>query len=205
MLNRDENLRFPGWRILGEIGGSGGRQIYTMIRERNGRQEQALLTHVEIPAPRRDPWDNAGSGRTDGQIGPFPAQLAENAEELRRIRQLHSPNLLNWDETLLIQQDNGFGWDAFLRCQALPTLSSLPQGGLSQEQTLRLGAAVCQALAEANQEGLCHRDVSPDNIYITDQGEYKLGGWGLASLLEKTGGGRTGKLAWMAPEVPSLE
>ena len=200
MNEHHETIRFPGWQITGEIGGSDGKRIFSVTRERNGVPEKGLLHYIEIPVPRRDLWDSGFGGSPDGQVGPFPSLLEKNAAELAKIRELNCPDVLPWEETRLVQRDDGRGWDVYLRSRALPTLQSRYPTGLNPEQTLRLGAAVCRALKAADKAGIRHGDLCPENIYVTEQGEFKLGGFGLAGLMEKISN-RSRRLGWMSPEV----
>ena len=54
------------------------------------------------------------------------------------------------------------------------------QGPLSLDQTLQLLAPVAQALTQMHEQGLLHRDVSPDNILIPEVGSAKLIDFGSA-------------------------
>lgn len=84
---------------------------------------------------------------------------------------------------------------------------------LPRELGLYVTAEVCQALAYAHGKmdaagerplGLVHRDVSPQNILLSEQGEVKLTDFGIAKAMgkrEQTGTGIVkGKVAFMSPE-----
>ncbi|HET6283600.1 MAG TPA: serine/threonine-protein kinase [Polyangia bacterium] len=77
--------------------------------------------------------------------------------------------------------------------------------------SLYLAAEVCRALAFAHGKsrggkplGIVHRDVSPNNVLISEQGEVKLADFGIAKAQqkrEKTAAGVIkGKVAFMSPE-----
>ncbi len=85
---------------------------------------------------------------------------------------------------------------------------------LPPELGLYIMAEICRALgyAHARQRdgkplGIVHRDISPHNVLISEQGEVKLTDFGIAKALgrrERTGQGIIkGKLAFMSPEQAS--
>ncbi len=102
------------------------------------------------------------------------------------------------------------GWDlnhvlARLKAAGVP---------LPPELALYIVAEVCRALAYAHAKtrdgqhlGIVHRDVSPQNVLISEQGEVKLTDFGIAKATgrrEHTGQGIIkGKLAFMSPEQAS--
>jgi serine/threonine-protein kinase len=85
---------------------------------------------------------------------------------------------------------------------------------LAPELALYMVAEVCRALNYAHAQtrggqplGIVHRDVSPHNVLISEQGEVKLTDFGIAKAMgrrERTGEGVIkGKLAFMSPEQAS--
>lgn len=85
---------------------------------------------------------------------------------------------------------------------------------LPPELALYICAEVCRALAYAHGKtrdgkalGIVHRDISPHNVLVSEQGEVKLTDFGIAKALgrrERTGQGIIkGKLAFMSPEQAS--
>src|SRR6478736_9628142 len=83
------------------------------------------------------------------------------------------------------------------------------EGVLSDRDVLRIGLALCGALAHAHERGVVHRDVKPQNVIVPDAprsaaGVAKLADFGVAHLagdepLTRTGD-VVGTLAYMAPE-----
>jgi serine/threonine-protein kinase len=102
------------------------------------------------------------------------------------------------------------GWD-LSQILARATAASFP---IPPELLLYIAAEVCRALAYAHgrtRDGqplaIVHRDVSPQNILLSEQGEVKLTDFGIAKAMgrrEKTNQGIIkGKLAFMSPEQAS--
>jgi tetratricopeptide (TPR) repeat protein len=76
----------------------------------------------------------------------------------------------------------------------------LADGPLPQDEALRVAEGMAQALAHAHKRGVLHRDLKPDNVFLTDDGRVKLLDFGLAHLLGRDDGSSGGTPAYMAPE-----
>ncbi|OQA87182.1 MAG: Serine/threonine-protein kinase PknB [Lentisphaerae bacterium ADurb.Bin242] len=56
---------------------------------------------------------------------------------------------------------------------------------LTEEQALVIIEAVCEALAAAEEYGIVHRDIKPDNIMLTRRGDVKLADLGIAKSVDE--------------------
>jgi eukaryotic-like serine/threonine-protein kinase len=80
------------------------------------------------------------------------------------------------------------------------------EGSLSDREIGELGADLCEALAHAHARAVVHRDIKPQNVLVTDEGEprAKLMDFGVARLTDAAAmtapGDVVGTLAYMAPE-----
>jgi serine/threonine protein kinase len=74
---------------------------------------------------------------------------------------------------------------------------------VSESETLRIMDQVSRALSETHQRGIIHRDIKPQNILLTRDGQPKVADFGLAISIrdsEKEGSGAAGTPTYMAPE-----
>ncbi|HEX8959031.1 MAG TPA: serine/threonine-protein kinase, partial [Solirubrobacterales bacterium] len=80
------------------------------------------------------------------------------------------------------------------------------QGSLSDREIGEIGADLCEALDHAHGRGVVHRDIKPQNVLVTEEGEphAKLMDFGIARLSDGAAltapGDVVGTLAYMSPE-----
>ena len=87
-------------------------------------------------------------------------------------------------------------------------LGQRPRGYLEVDEVLRIGIALSDVLARAHAAGIVHRDIKPDNLFMTTSGELRVLDFGIARMIDPANSARMtssltsgmGTPAFMPPE-----
>jgi WD40 repeat protein len=187
------SLRVRGYQILSVIG-SGGMGIVYMARHRDLNRLVALKTL-------------GGPALTDPEIRE---RFRAEAEAVARLQH---PNIIQVYETGTVEDPGGADGPVpfialeFVDGGSLARLTDKPQPP-------RLAAALVEKIAaavhSAHRMGVIHRDLKPDNVLLTGDGEPKIGDFGVAKQFGPEGdaagrfmtqpGTALGTPEYMAPE-----
>ncbi len=95
-------------------------------------------------------------------------------------------------------------WTIYIQMEMLTSLARYCSSHvMPEEEVIRLGIDILKAIRDCNKKDIIHRDIKPYNIMVTEDGTFKLGDFGIARHVEKTGRSLSirGTFSYMAPEV----
>ncbi len=96
------------------------------------------------------------------------------------------------------------GWEISIRMEYLTSfLDYCAEKQLLEKEVIKLGLDLSKALEYCGKLQIIHRDVKPENIFVSRFGDFKLGDFGIARELERTMSGfsKKGTYSYMAPEM----
>jgi eukaryotic-like serine/threonine-protein kinase len=132
----------------------------------------------------------------------LPDTSAHDADSLRRFdRETHAVAALNHPNILAIH-DTGmhrsvpYAVTELLQGESLE--ERLRSGPLNPQKAVEIACQIADGLAAAHAQGIIHRDIKPDNIFVTHEGRAKILDFGIARIErplssgDLTAGGRRG-------------
>src|SRR5437588_3748429 len=128
----------------------------------------------------------------DVAIKVLPAAFSADTERLRRFEQeAQAAGALNHPNILVIFHIGTHDGAPYIVSELLEgeTLRErLAGAALPQRKAIDYALQIAKGLAAAHEKGIVHRDIKPDNIFITDDGRVKILDFGLAKLTSATDG-----------------
>lgn len=205
MAYHDVKTPWEGWHVINKIGKGGFGSVYEIERSQYGIQERAAMKVITIPQSADEIDDLLIEGYDNNSITQrFDAFAEDIVREYGMMAQMKgNANIVYCDDYRIVQQDNGFGRDIYIRMELLTPLLKAMDRVSSEQQIIRFGTEMCNALEACQKRKVIHRDIKPQNIFVSDDGVFKLGDFGIARKAEKTTRATVGKgtYQFMAPEV----
>jgi serine/threonine protein kinase len=129
-----------------------------------------------------------------------------DGEETRREARIgagvHHPNVISVFD-VIVEDDRRWLVMEYLPARSLAEIRR-EDGPVAPSLAARIGAQIATALSAMHAKGMVHRDITPANILVTEDGKAKLADLGIAMWAEVTvtGTARTaGTPGYLAPEV----
>ena len=199
---------FGSWYITEEIGAGAEGKLYRVSRkDALGNEYTSALKAISIPAGGERELESmmAGGMPREEAEAFFSSALEDAAGEFELLAKLKGNSYIaSYEDHEIYRRDEGFGWDILIRMEELePLVRHSIDSPLTEEDVIRMGSDICRGLILCRKMGIIHRDIKPDNIFISPGGNYKLGDFGIARIIENTTAvlSRKGTYEYMAPEV----
>lgn len=197
---------WPDWKATRLIGEGSFGKVYEIVRNNFGIEEHCALKVITIPSSQAELQSMRNEGMDDASATEYYRGLVEEfVQEIALMSKLKgNANVVGYEDYAVIEHKDSIGWDIIIRMELLTPLPAyIRERSFTVNDTIKLAIDVCNALEICHAQKIIHRDIKPDNIFVSKKGDYKLGDFGVARTIEKTVSGlsKKGTYTYMAPEV----
>ena len=195
-----------GWKIIRLLGEGSYGKVFEIERSEFGQTYRAALKVITVPQSSAEVRSVISEGMSVSQAEAyFHGIVEELMHEFSIMFKLKgTANVVSCEDLRVLEHPDGIGWDILIRMELLhPLLPYVYEHPMARRDIIRLGIDICKALELCQRYNIIHRDIKPENIFISDNGDYKLGDFGIARTIERTSSGlsKKGTYSYMAPEV----
>ena len=198
---------WPGWKTVRVLGRGSFGAVYEIERQLFSSAEKAAVKHISLPKDDSlvESYRNDGYTNEDiiNVLKEHKDSIGREYETMYGLR--GNTNIVYCDDCRIVEKKDRIGWDIYIKMELLtPLMQILPKTGvIEEEKVIKLARDICNALVLCEERNIVHRDIKPENIFVSGNGDYKLGDFGIARTIEKTTGGMSNKgtYKYMAPEV----
>lgn len=194
------------WKIVRLIGEGSFGKVYEIVRNKYNIEEHSAMKVIEIPNSAAEVQSLQNEGMDQGSLREYYMSLVEDfSNEIALMAKLKgNPGIVAYEDYAVLEHEDKLGWDIIIRMELLTPIASITaKRELTEQEVIDMGVSLCDALSVCRKKNIIHRDIKIDNIFVSENGFYKLGDFGVARTIEKTAAGlsKKGTYTYMAPEV----
>lgn len=197
---------FNNWTIKKRIGAGSFGEVFEIQREDFGQVYSAALKVITVPQNCDEFREIIEDGMSPKEAKQYFYSVVEDVVREFAIMSKFkgTANIVSYEDHDVIEHADGQGWDIIIRMELLTPLKTFTLNNpFTRRDIIRLGIDMLKALELCQKYNVIHRDIKPENIFISSNGDFKLGDFGIARTIEKTTSGmsKKGTYTYMAPEV----
>lgn len=197
---------WPKWEIIKTIGEGSFGKVFEIKRNEYGIEEHSALKIISIPQSDSEIQSLRNDGMTQQDTTEyFKGIVNDFVQEIQLMTRLKgNSNIVAYEDFAVIEKTDSIGYEILIRMELLTALPAyLREKQFRVYDVIQLGIDMCRALEVCRELSIVHRDIKPDNIFVSASGKFKLGDFGVARTIEKTMAGlsRKGTYSYMAPEI----
>lgn len=197
---------WPEWKIVEKIGEGSFGQVYKAQRTERGKSFYSAIKIINIPGSKSE-WNSVRSETGNDQAAReyFQNLVEECIQEIGTMEYFRGNSyIVSVEDFKVMEYLDAIGWEISIRMEYLTSfLDYCAEKQLQEKEVIQMGLDLSKALGYCRKLHIIHRDVKPENIFVSRFGDFKLGDFGIARELERTMSGfsKKGTYSYMAPEM----
>jgi len=197
-----------GYTVSEKLGSGAFGTVYKVVKTNAAGQYVRALKHITIPTEKQyNSVLNSMGGDVSKADSYFSQMLNNIVSEIRILNDLSEKgvqHIVRYYENDILVTDAPKRYDIFILMEYLTPLEDyIQRENFLVRDVLKLGLDVLYGLQSCHDNGVIHRDIKDDNIFVSDKGEYKIGDFGVSKVLKDSSKAESlkGTPNFLAPEV----
>ena len=197
---------WPEWELIEKIGEGSFGKVYKAKRTERGRSFYSAIKIISIPASKGELDSVRSEMNNEQSTREYFRNLVEDCiQEIYTMEHFcGNSHVVSFEDFKVVEYLDEIGWDISIRMEYLTSFMDYCTGKeLTEKEVIKLGCDLAMALIYCQKLKIIHRDVKPENIFVSRFGDFKLGDFGIAREQAHTMSNmsKKGTYSYMAPEI----
>ena len=197
---------WPEWELIEKIGEGSFGKVYKAKRTERGRSFYSAIKIISIPASKGELDSVRSEMNNEQSTREYFRNLVEDCiQEIYAMEHFcGNSHVVSFEDFKVVEYLDEIGWDISIRMEYLTSFMDYCTGKeLTEKEVIKLGCDLAMALIYCRKLNIIHRDVKPENIFVSRFGDFKLGDFGTAREQAHTMSNmsKKGTYSYMAPEI----
>ena len=205
-LNNELACIWPGWYAVKLLGKGSFGAVYEINRNIRGTLEKSAMKVLRVPENDAEVASIQAQGVSWRNTEQYYESYVDGIQNEIRIMQqfIGNSHIVSYEDYAIWKRNNQIGWDLYIRMELLTGLPDyLKAHPYDEKLIVKMGMDIAQGLRDCHNKGIIHRDVKPDNIFVNERENFKLGDFGISRSAPGSQDllSFKGTPGYMAPEV----
>lgn len=197
---------WPEWELIEKIGEGSFGKVYKAKRTERGRSFYSAIKIISIPASKGELDSVRSEMNNEQSTREYFRNLVEDCiQEIYTMEHFcGNSHVVSFEDFKVVEYLDEIGWDISIRMEYLTSFMDYCTGKeLTEKEVIKFGCDLAMALIYCRKLNIIHRDVKPENIFVSRFGDFKLGDFGIAREQAHTMSNmsKKGTYSYMAPEI----
>jgi len=197
---------WPEWELIEKIGEGSFGKVYKAKRTERGRSFYSAIKIISIPASKGELDSVRSEMNNEQSTREYFRNLVEDCiQEIYTMEHFcGNSHVVSFEDFKVVEYLDEIGWDISIRMEYLTSFMDYCTGKeLTEKEVIKLGCDLAMALIYCRKLNIIHRDVKPENIFVSRFADFKLGDFGIAREQAHTMSNmsKKGTYSYMAPEI----
>lgn len=197
-----------GYTVNEQLGSGTSGTVYKAVKSDASGQDVRALKHITIPSEKQYlsilSSMSGDISKADNYCSQMLVQIVSAIKILKALSEKDGQHIVRYYESDIREEGLSKRYDIFIVMEYLTPLKDFLQSReLHVRDVMQLGSDILRGLGGCHESGVIHRDIKDDNIFVSENGLYKIGDFSVSRILK---GSSKAKLMegipdFLAPEV----